>query len=136
MISQISDFKDNYFLDLLDNNLYNIKLLYIKRSLWIKHFGHSNPLCTKATQVITNYALIEGYHLGFFPREKFSHLYRLQLIEIKHHIFYKYRRYNKYWNLLRSILSHLVVFLKFNPDTFSFYKAITQQSSFFCSCLS
>jgi len=30
MTFQVSDFKCNYFLDLLDNELYTIKLLYIK----------------------------------------------------------------------------------------------------------
>ena len=30
---QVSDLKDDYFLDLLDNELYTIKLLYIKGGL-------------------------------------------------------------------------------------------------------
>ena len=33
MTFQVSNLKDNYFLDLLDNNLYNTKPLYIKEGL-------------------------------------------------------------------------------------------------------
>ena len=33
MTFQVSNFKGNYFFDLLDNNLHNIKLSYIKESL-------------------------------------------------------------------------------------------------------
>ena len=49
MTFQTSDLKGNYFLDLLDNNLCIIKPSYIKEGPWIKHFGHSNLLCARAT---------------------------------------------------------------------------------------
>ena len=49
MTFQASDFKDNHFLNLLDNDFHNVKPLYIKEGLWIKYFGHSNLLYVTAT---------------------------------------------------------------------------------------
>ena len=46
---QASDLQGNYFLDLLNNDFCNIKPTYIKGGSWIKQFGHSNLLCTRAT---------------------------------------------------------------------------------------
>jgi len=74
---------------------------------------------------MTNYAPIGEYHLRVFLRENLSCLYKLYPIKTIYHILYECRRYNKYWNLSRSMLSHLVTFLKFNPGAFSFHKAIT-----------
>jgi len=61
MIFQASDDKERYFLDLLDNDLNSIELTYSKEELWLKFFGHSNSLCTKATRAITNHASIGEY---------------------------------------------------------------------------
>ena len=122
---QASDLKDNYFLDLLNNKLYTIKSLYIKEDPWIIYFGHSNLLCARATRVITNHAPTGEYYLRLFPREDFSCPYRVYPIETKCYILYNCRKYNKYWNLLRSMLSQFVAFLEFNPNVFSFHEDIT-----------
>ena len=132
MTSQASVLKDNYFLNLLDNDLHNIKLLYIKESLQIKYFGHSNLLCTRATQAITSYAPIGEYCPRFFLRESFSCLCRSYPIETRCHILYNCRRSNKYWNLIRDTISQLVAFLEFNPSSFSFHEDITQYNSLIC----
>ena len=122
---QASDFKENHFLDLLNNDLCNIKPTYIKGGPWIKQFGHSNLLCARATRAITNHAPIGEYHLRFFPRENFSCPCRYYPIKTRHHILHDCRRFNKYWNPLRHTLSHLVAFLEFNPGAFSFHEGIT-----------
>ena len=44
MTFQASDSKENHFLDLLDNNFNPIEPSYIKGSLWLQSFGHSNLL--------------------------------------------------------------------------------------------
>jgi len=122
---QASDLKDNYFLNLLNNKLYTIKSLYIKEDPWIMYFGHSNLLCASTTRVITNYAPNGEYYLRFFSRKDFSCPYEVYPIETKCYILYNCRKYNKYWNLSRSILSQFVAFLEFNPNIFSFYEDIT-----------
>jgi len=33
---------------------------------------------------------------------------------------HEYRRYNKYWNLRRNMISHFILFLEFNCNTFTF----------------
>ena len=43
-----------------------------KGKLWLKYFGHSNSLHTKALRAIVNYTPIGEYWLRFFPREKFE----------------------------------------------------------------
>ena len=58
---QASDDKERYFLDLLDNDLNSIELTYSKGGSWLRFFGHSNSLCTKATRAITNHTLIREY---------------------------------------------------------------------------
>ena len=130
MTFQASNFKEKQFLNLLDNKHNIIEPLYIKRSLWIKYFEHSNSLCTKAIKAITNHTLIGKYCLRFFLRKDFSYLYRSYSIETRCHILYNCRRFNKIWNSMRNMLSQVISFLYFNPGTFSFYKGITQQSNF------
>jgi len=120
MTFQASDTKEKYFLDLVDGNDKPIKLLYIKGGLWLKFFGHSNSLYTRATRAITNHAPISEYRLRFFPREDFSCPCRLYPIESRHHILHKCKRFNNYWNPRRDLISHFVLFLEFNPDTFAF----------------
>ena len=70
---QVSDLKDNQFLNLVnrDNNL--LEPSYIKSSLWLQNFSHSNSLCTRVTRAITNYALIGKYRLRFFPNKEFKY---------------------------------------------------------------
>ena len=102
-----------------------IALSYIKESSWIKQFGHLNSLYMRATRVITNYISIREYCLRFFPRENFNCLYRLYLVETRQPILYECKRYNKYWNLYKTLLSYLIVFLEYNLGAFSFYKEIT-----------
>ena len=61
MIFQASDYKGKQFLDLLDGDNNIIKPSYTKDRAWLKYFGHSNSLCTRALRAITNYALIGEY---------------------------------------------------------------------------
>ena len=46
MTFQASDYKENNFLDLINDNNLPTKPTYIKDSTWLKHFGHSNTLYT------------------------------------------------------------------------------------------
>lgn len=119
-----SDFKENHFLDLLDDNYLLVKPTCIKGRSWLKLVGYSNSLCTRAIRVITNHALIGEYQLQFFPRENFNCLYGNYSIKSRHHILHKYRRYNNYCNPNRVSLNHFVVFLEHNPRAFSFYEDI------------
>jgi len=61
MTFQVSDDKEKYFLDLLNNDLNSIEPTYSKRGSWLKFFGYSNSLYTRATRAITNHALIGEY---------------------------------------------------------------------------
>jgi len=45
---KISSFKRKNFLNLLNNNLSDIKPSYMKGKPWIESFGFSNSLCTQA----------------------------------------------------------------------------------------
>jgi len=63
MFFQMSNFKEKQFLDLLDDDFNTIEPLCIKGGLWIKHFGYSNLLCTRAMRAIANHTLIEEYYL-------------------------------------------------------------------------
>ena len=83
MIFQVSELKNNYFLDLLDNELYIIELLYTKRDPQIKQFGCLNLLCARAMRAIMNYAPAGEYCLKFFLRKSFSCLCEVQPIETK-----------------------------------------------------
>jgi len=109
---QTLDLKGRNFLNLLNNNLSNIKSPYTKGGLWIEHFSFSNSLCAQATQAITNHTPIGEYQLRFFPREKFSCLYRSYPIELKYHIFYNCQWYNKYSNPMRDMIGQFGSFLK------------------------
>ena len=120
MTFQALDFKGKQFLDLLDSDDNIIELLYIKDRSWLKFFGQSNFLYTRASRAITNHAPIGKYRLGFFPREEFKCSYRLYPIEIKHHLLYECRRFNEYWNLRRDSISYFIMFLESNPSAFSF----------------
>ena len=127
MIFQVSDFKGKYFLDLLYDNLNLIESSYIKGGSWIKHFRHSNSLCTRVTRAITNHAPIGKYYLQFFSYEKFSYLCRFYPIAIRCHILYKCKKFNNYWNPIgvSDTISHFVSFLEYDPNTFFFGKNIT-----------
>ena len=69
---QASNFKENHFLDLLDDDNNIIELTYVKEGSWLKMIGHSNLLYACATRAITNHAPIGEYRLRFFPREDLS----------------------------------------------------------------
>ena len=125
MMFQASDYKGRSFLDLLDDNLNIIKLLYSKGGSWLKHFGHSNSLCTRATRAIVNHSPIGKYCLRFFPQENFACQCSLYLIESRRHILYEYKRFNNYWNPRRDKLSHFILFLEFDSKAFSFEEHIT-----------
>ena len=77
----------------------------------------------KATKVITNHAPIGKYKLRFFLRKDFSCLYRLDPIELRHHILHEYKRFNNYWNPKRDLISYFVLFLEFNLGVFAFNNA-------------
>ena len=96
MTFQASDFKGNHFLNLLDDNLHNVKPSYIKGGLWIKYFGHSNLLCTRSTCAITNYTPIGEHCLRFFLRENFSYLCKYYPIKTRCYILYNCKRFDKY----------------------------------------
>jgi len=119
------DLKRKNFLNLLNNNLLDIKPFYIKGGPWIKKFSFSNLLYAWTTWAITNYAPIREYWLRFFPREKFSCLCEVYLIKSRHYILYDYRRFNKYWNSIRNTISQFIAFLEFNLNTFFECKSIT-----------
>jgi len=61
VIFKVSDNKGRNFIDLLDDNLNSIVPTYVKGGLWLKYFGHSNLLCTKAIRAIVNHAPISEY---------------------------------------------------------------------------
>ena len=69
---QASDLKGHQFLELCDEDNNSLKPLYSKDGTWLKYFGHSNSLCTRATRVIVNHAPISKYRLRFFHWEDFS----------------------------------------------------------------
>ena len=125
MLFQALDYKRNNFFNLLDNKYLSIKPIYTKDSAWLELFEHSNLLYARTTRAITNHAPIGKYCLMFFPKELFEYLCRLYSIKLRCYILYEYRRYNNHCNFNREFLEHFVVFLKFNPDVFSFYEDIT-----------
>ena len=96
MSFQASDTKGWHFLELLNDNLNSIELLYAKGGPWLKHFGHSNLLCARASRVVINYASIGEYHLRFFPKKDFKCLCSLYFIELRKHILHNCMRYNNY----------------------------------------
>ena len=117
---QASDGKGNNFLDLLDDDSNIIEPSYIKRGLWLQTFGHSNSLCARATQAITNHVPIGEFHLRFFPNEDFKCLCNEYPIETRRHILHECQRFNRYWNSRRDSLSHFIMFLIHNPKAFAF----------------
>ena len=125
VIFKVLDDKSRNFIDLLDNNLNSIELMYAKERSWLKYFSYSNLLCVRATRAIVNHTLISKYRLRFFPREEFICLYGEYPIEIRRHILHEYIRFNKYWNSRRDIIAHFTLFLEFNSNTFSKEESIT-----------
>ena len=93
---QASNGKGNNFLDLLDNNFNIIKPLYIKGGPWLQAFRHSNSLCTRATQAITNHVPIGEYCLRFFPNENFNCPCNEYPIKTRRHILHECRRFNRF----------------------------------------
>ena len=87
-------------------------------------------LYARATRAITNYAPIEEYCLRFFPGELFEYLYDSYPIESKHHIFYKCKKYNNYWNSNSELLNNFVIFLEFNSGAF-FVRVLNSRLSFY-----
>jgi len=121
MTFQASDGKGNQFLNLLnDSNSYIIKPSYAKGGPWLQLFGQSNSLCAWVSRAITNHTPIGEYRLRFFPKEDFKCPYDVYPIKSRRHIFHNCKRFNSYWNLRRDTLSHFVMFLKANPNTFAF----------------
>ena len=125
MTFQVLDLKGKYFLDLLGNNNNIIELSYIKGRSWLKHFGHFNSLCARATRAITNHTPIGDYRLRFFPRKDFSCLCKLYPIKLRRHILHECRKFNEYWNPIRDLISHFILFLELNPNVFAFANSIT-----------
>ena len=123
MIFKALDDNSRNFMDLLNDNLNNIELMYLKEGLWLKYFGHSNSLCARATRAIVNHAPIGKYWLRFFPRKEFVCPYSEYSIKTKRHILYKYKRFNKYWNLRRDIIAHFILFLEFNSSLWQLWVA-------------
>jgi len=112
MTFQASDTKGRQFLNLLDNDLHIIEFLYIKEDLWIKYFEYSNSLYIRAIRAIINHAPIREYYFCFFSNKDFSCPYRNYLIESRYHC-------------RRDTIGHLMSFLEFNLNTFSFEESIT-----------
>lgn len=96
IIFQAFNFKGKHFLDLLNNKLLSIEPLYIKRSPWIKHSGHLNSFCVRATRTIINHTPMGEYHLWFFFRKNFSCPCRIYSTETRHHILHNCRTFNNY----------------------------------------
>jgi len=120
MTFQASDCKGRQFLNLLDENFNVIKLSYTKEGPWLESFGQSNSLCTHATRAITNHAPIGEYKLRFFLNEEFKCPCEVYPIESRRHILHDCRRFNGHWNPRRDSLNYFVMFLKVNPDAFTF----------------
>ena len=118
MSFQVSDDKDQHFLELLDSDSKPIELSYSKDGLWLKFFGHSNLLCTRASRAIVNHASIGKYQLRFFSQEDLKCPCGLYPIETRQHILHEYRRYNNYWNSRRNTIAYFTLFLEFNSTTF------------------
>jgi len=91
MTFQASDLKGCHFLDLVDNDDNPIKPSYANGGSWLKYFGHSNSLCTRAMRAIVNHAPIGEYRLKFFPQEEFKCLCGLYPIETRRHILHECR---------------------------------------------
>ena len=121
MTFQASDAKGRHFLELLNDKLQPIKPSYSKGGSWLKYFGHSNSLCTRA---IINHTPIGEYCLRFFPQEEFECPCGQYPIETRWHILHECRRFNNYWNLRWDTIAYFTLFLEFNSNTFSFGESI------------
>ena len=121
VLFQASDNKEQHFLELLNNDLNPVELSIAKGRPWLKFFGYSNLLCTRASRAIVNHAPIGEYWLRFFFRKEFKYLCGLYPIKSRHHIFHKCTRY---WNPRRDSITHLTLFLEFNSNAFSFGNSI------------
>jgi len=117
--------KGHQFLELLNDDNKPLEPTYSKGRSWLKYFGYSTSLCTRATRAIVNYALISKYWLRFFLWEEFKCLYGTYSIETRHHILFDCKRYDKYWNLRRDTISYFMLFLEFNSSVFTFRESIT-----------
>ena len=124
MIFQASHSKDKHFLNLVDGNENTLELSYIKGSLWLKYFGHSNTLYARASRAITNHTPIGKYQLRFFPRKEFRCSWELYLIKTRCHILHKYKRFNGYWNLKRDSIGYFILFLELILNVFAFSSSI------------
>ena len=120
MTFQASDGKGNHFLDLLDDDFNIIEPSYMKGSPWLQAFGHSNSLCAHAMRAITNHAPIREYWLKIFPNKDLSCPCNNYPIESRRYILHECKRFNRYWNPRRDLLSHFVMFLVANPNAFAF----------------
>jgi len=125
MAFQVLDDKGQHFMELLDDDLLPIKPSTTNGRPWLKHFGHSNSLCARATRAIVKHVPIGEYRLRFFPQKEFKCLCSLYPIETRHHILHECRRYNNYWNPRRDSITHFTLFLEFNSRVFSFREHIT-----------
>ena len=96
MTFQALDQKRRNFLDLVNNDNKILELMYSNGRAWLQYIGHSNILCARVARTITNHAPIGEYWLHFFPKKEFSCLCGLYPIKMRHHILYKFRRFNKY----------------------------------------
>ena len=114
MTFQALNLKGYQFLDLCDDDNNPLEPSYAKGGTWLKYFGHSNSLCARAIRAITNHTSTGEYRLKFFPQEGFSYLCGNYSIKTRWHILHKCKRYNKYWNPRRDMISHFILFLKFN----------------------
>ena len=120
MTFQASDDKGHHFLDLQDEDSNPLEPSTANNGLWLKHFGHSNLLCARATRVIVNHTLIGKYRLRFFPREDFMCLCSKYPIKTRCHILYNCKKFNN----LSQINYSLVVMLKLNGVSEVQYKKI------------
>ena len=128
MTFQVLEGRRKQFLELYDNNSNDIKPSYIKDGLWLQVFGHLNTLCAHAMKAITNHTSIGEYRLRFFPKKEFKCSCGVYPIKSRRHILHDCSRFNSYWNPRRDLLSHFVMFLKTNPNTFAFLNNINSTS--------
>ena len=120
MTFQASDGKGKQFLDLLDDDLNDIKPSYTRGGPWLQAFGYSNLLCACAVRAITNHAPIGEYRLRFFPNMEFTCPCNDYPIKSRRHILHECQRFNGYWNPRRDMLKHFTMFLTANPNAFVF----------------
>ena len=70
MTFQVSDFKRNYFLKLLDDEYLPIKPTYTKDGAWLKLLDHSNSLCARVTKAVTKICIYKRLSPEIFPKRK------------------------------------------------------------------